>query len=46
ALELCPRSVIMNEGQVVADGKTSELLADATLLAENRLELPFGLSID
>jgi cobalt/nickel transport system ATP-binding protein len=45
ALELCPRSVIMNEGRVVADGKTSELLSDATLLAENRLELPFGLSI-
>jgi hypothetical protein len=35
----------MNEGRVVADGKTSELLSDATLLAENRLELPFGLSI-
>lgn len=45
ALELCPRSVIMNEGRVVADGKTLDLLADATLLAENRLELPYGLAI-
>jgi cobalt/nickel transport system ATP-binding protein len=44
ALELCPRTVIMNEGKVVADGETRTLLADGELLAANRLELPFGLS--
>ena len=43
ALELCPRSVIMNEGVVLADGPTRDLLADDTLLSENRLELPYGL---
>jgi cobalt/nickel transport system ATP-binding protein len=45
ALELCPRAVIMREGRVVADGETRSLLADARLLAENRLELPFGFQL-
>lgn len=42
ALELCPRSVIMDGGRVVADGPTVELLADPSLLAAHRLELPYG----
>ena len=41
-LELCPRSIIMDAGVVVADGPTSELLGDEELLAAHRLELPFG----
>lgn len=44
ALELCPRSVIMNRGAVVASGPTTDLLADEQLLTENRLELPYGLT--
>ncbi len=43
ALQLCPRSVIMNDGRIVADGPTREILADAELLAANRLELPSGI---
>ncbi len=42
ALEVCPRSVIVSQGRVVADGVTAELLADTELLAAHRLELPFG----
>jgi len=42
ALELCPRSLVMNEGRIVADGSTRELLADDALMAANRLELPYG----
>lgn len=42
ALQLCPRSVIMNHGRIVADGPTRDILADAELLAANRLELPVG----
>ena len=42
ALELCPRAVIMNDGRVVADGLIREILGDANLLEENRLELPYG----
>ena len=42
ALELCGRSVIMNQGRVVADGATSKLLSDDVLLAANRLEPPYS----
>ena len=42
ALELCPRVVILDDGQIVADGPTRELLADEALLRAHRLELPFG----
>lgn len=46
ALELCPRSVIMRDGKVVADGRTHDLLSDPVVLAENRLELPFGFRLE
>jgi len=42
ALELCGRSVIMNQGRVVADNATGKLLSDDELLAVNRLEPPYG----
>ncbi len=42
ALELCPRSVIMDGGRVAADGPTAELLADEDRLHRHRLELPYG----
>ena len=45
ALELCPRAVIMRDGRIVADGETRSMLADASLLAENRLELPYGFQL-
>ncbi|RZU32741.1 energy-coupling factor ABC transporter ATP-binding protein [Blastococcus saxobsidens] len=44
AAQLCPRSVILDGGVVVADGPTAELLEDAPLLAAHRLELPYGFS--
>jgi cobalt/nickel transport system ATP-binding protein len=42
ALELCERAVILDEGHLVADGKTRDLLADDALMRAHRLELPFG----
>ena len=42
ALELCQRSVILSHGTIVADGTTLEILCNDELMAENRLELPFG----
>jgi len=45
ALQLCPRSVILDEGVVVADGETRELLADPDLLSRHRLELPYGFDV-
>lgn len=44
ALELCPRSVVINEGTIVADGPTADLMADAELMSANRLELPYGFN--
>jgi cobalt transport protein ATP-binding subunit len=46
ALELCPRSVIMNEGTIVADGATRELLGEAYLLKEVGMEMPYGFTLD
>lgn len=44
ALELCERAVILDQGRIVADGATPDLLADADLLAQHRLELPYGFT--
>jgi cobalt/nickel transport system ATP-binding protein len=44
ALQLCPRSVVLDDGVVVADGPTREVLADTELLHRHRLELPYGFS--
>ncbi|MFE2146738.1 energy-coupling factor ABC transporter ATP-binding protein [Streptomyces sp. NPDC059456] len=42
ALELCPRSVILSDGVIAADGRTQDLLCDGELMRAHRLELPFG----
>jgi len=46
ALELCPRSVILSQGEIVADAPTRQLLADEETLSRYRLELPFGFSLN
>jgi cobalt/nickel transport system ATP-binding protein len=43
ALELCPRSVVIDDGVIVADGPTDDILSDRALMAAHRLELPGGL---
>jgi cobalt/nickel transport system ATP-binding protein len=45
ALALCPRAVIIDGGRIVADGPTSELLADPGLMRAHRLELPAGFRL-
>ncbi|MGE3328492.1 MAG: energy-coupling factor ABC transporter ATP-binding protein, partial [Acidimicrobiia bacterium] len=42
ALELCPRALVMNNGRIVADGPTRDILTNTKLMSANRLELPFG----
>jgi cobalt/nickel transport system ATP-binding protein len=38
--EVFPRTVVMDDGQVVADGATGDILADAALLEAHGLEAP------
>lgn len=42
AWQMCERAVVLDEGRIVADASTREVLSDAELLAAHRLELPFG----
>ncbi len=42
ALELCERSVVLSDGEIVGDGPTAEVLGDRELMAAHRLELPCG----
>jgi cobalt/nickel transport system ATP-binding protein len=44
ALELCPRTILIDRGLVVADGPTRQILADAPLLDAHGLEVPLSLS--
>ncbi len=39
-LELCPRCIVLNNGRVLADGKSKELLLDRELIERAGLELP------
>ncbi|MGD0252012.1 MAG: ABC transporter ATP-binding protein [Verrucomicrobiota bacterium] len=40
AVELCPRAIVLNHGEIVADGPTMELLNDEALMLAHGLERP------
>lgn len=42
-LQLCPRTIVLKDGQVMADGPTLEIFGDETLLAACHLEKPFAM---
>lgn len=44
AFEICQRSLILNQGEIVADDSTVNILRNEKLLTANRLELPHGFS--
>ncbi len=41
ALELCPRSLVIDDGRIVASDETVEILTDEGLMKSHRLELPY-----
>ena len=45
AAQLCDRAIVLSGGRVVADAACHDILADADLLAEHALELPFGFDL-
>ena len=42
-LDLCPRTLVLGEGTIIADGASAVILQDAALLAAARLEKPLRL---
>lgn len=44
ALELCSRTIILSQGQVVYDGKTEQVMSDPEFLVQHALESPLSFS--
>jgi cobalt/nickel transport system ATP-binding protein len=44
ALELCDRTVVLSQGQIVYDGETEKILSNSDLLEQYALELPLSYS--
>lgn len=44
-LETCSRTIVLHEGQIVADGPSREVLCDRLLLERCRLEIPLRLQV-
>ena len=42
-VELCPRVLVLDQGRIQADGKTSDLLSKAELMDRHGLEVPWSL---
>jgi cobalt/nickel transport system ATP-binding protein len=42
-LEICSRALVIDRGQIVADGPAATLLADAALMEAHGLEVPYSL---
>ena len=44
-LEICPRTILLDQGEVVADGPSREILANASLVEAHGLEMPLSLAL-
>jgi energy-coupling factor transporter ATP-binding protein EcfA2 len=44
-LELCSRVLLLDQGQIQADGPTAEILSDARLLERHGLEVPLSIQL-
>lgn len=45
-LELCPRAILLDRGEVIDDGPARDLLADEGLMRAHGLEVPLSLSLE
>lgn len=46
ALEICPRVLLLDAGQIIADGPSRDVLGDAELLEAHGLEIPLSLLLE
>ena len=44
-LEICPRTILLDQGEVVADGPSREILGNATMVEAHGLEMPLSLTL-
>jgi len=44
-LEICPRTILLDQGEVVADGPSREILGNASLVEAHGLEMPLSLAL-
>ena len=45
-LELCDRTVVLSEGEIVYDGETKQVLSDREFLLEHSLEMPLSVGYE
>ena len=45
ALEICNRSIILNDGKITVNDETYKILKNEEVMSDNRLELPFGFAL-
>ncbi len=45
ALELCPRTILLDAGRIIADGPTRDVLANEPLLERHGLEVPLSIKL-
>jgi len=43
-IEVCDRVILLNQGRMIADGKTSNIMSDKNLMEANNLEVPHSLT--
>ena len=42
-MDTCERTILLDEGRIIADGRSTEILQNESLLTEHGLELPLRL---
>ncbi|MFH1612920.1 MAG: ABC transporter ATP-binding protein [bacterium] len=42
-LELCQRVIVLNQGKIIIDGKTTTIMKDKNIMESNSLEVPFSI---
>ena len=45
ALELCDRTVVLSQGQIVYDGQTEKIMSNPDFLVQHSLESPLSYSL-